>query len=356
MLHYTCSITKYRKDELCISIRTNSERFRYYNGHAIGEPDKPNLLPVNKRYKGFQELLIKFQIALRSGWAPQKQVMQEKPGIKSPTADCLMLVYQQKVKENLSHHFLKDLRSYINRLALLVEDEVSESTFQAMVDTHPNWNNTTFNNFKRYASLIEKGLQQYGYTGNWSKKVKRRRQAETLHKKINNQHFQLNQLYAFNKDLHLCALLTYGCLLRPHREIRELKWGDFNQELTQISLAGNRNKSKRNRIIPVPDYVREYLKGGEPQNNIFTGTPKPYNPYYFSLLWQRFKAANPGVVEKGQTLYSYRHNGAIAVYEKTKNIKVLQTVMGHSDMAVSLTYLRGLEVVQIGPNDMPLLN
>ena len=169
------------------------------------------------------------------------------------------------------------------------------------------------------------------------------------------QHFQLNQLYAFNKDLHLCALLTYGCLLRPHREIRELTWGDFNADLSQISLAGSRNKSRRNRIIPVPDYVRQHLKGGNPQNNIFTGTPKAYNPYYFSLLWQRFKAANPGVVEKGQTLYSFRHTGAIAVYEKTKNIKILQLVMGHADMATSLTYLRGLEVQQLDELDMPML-
>ena len=112
-------------------------------------------------------------------------------------------------------------------------------------------------------------------------------------------------------------------------------------------------ESQRNRIIPVPDYVREYLKGGEPQNNIFTGKPKPYNPYYFSLLWQRFKAANPGVVEKGQTLYSFRHTGAIAVYEKTKNIKVLQTVMGHSDMAVSLTYLRGLDLQNVELSCLP---
>ena len=57
----------------------------------------------------------------------------------------------------------------------------------------------------------------------------------------------------------------------------------------------------------------------------------------------------------GQTLYSLRHTGAIAVYEKTKNIKILQQVMGHSDMATSLTYLRGLEVRQLDQNDMPRL-
>jgi len=43
------------------------------------------------------------------------------------------------------------------------------------------------------------------------------------------------------------------------------------------------------------------------------------------------------------------------VYEKTKNIKILQTVMGHSDMATSLTYLRGLEVRQLEQEDMPMV-
>jgi integrase len=224
-----------------------------------------------------------------------------------------------------------------------------------MPDTHPHWNNTTYNNFIRYASLIEKGLTKYGYSGSWSKKVKRRRKEEVLHKKFTSVQNVLSVLFSYNKDLHLCALLTYGCLLRPHREVRELTWGDFNETLTTISLAGNRNKGKRNRIIPVPAYVREQLTGGPSQHNIFSGTDKPYNQYYFAQLWQRFKKEHPEMVMPGQTLYSLRHTGAIAVYEKTKNIKILQTVMGHSDMATSLTYLRGLEVNELDVAVLPEL-
>ena len=137
--------------------------------------------------------------------------------------------------------------------------------------------------------------------------------------------------------------------------MRELTWGDLNENLTTISLAGNRNKGKRNRIIPVPAYVREHLTGGPSQHNIFSGTDKPYNQYYFAQLWQRFKKEHPEVVMPGQTLYSLRHTGAIAVYEKTKNIKILQTVMGHSDMATSLTYLRGLEVNELDVAVLPEL-
>lgn len=355
MHEYKCSITRYRKDKFCISIRKDATRFRFYNGEPIGEPDKPNLLPEKKRYEGFLELLVKYRIALRAGWIPNRSEKSDKSDVNFLDQSYLQRVYEDKCKEGLSEHFYKDMRSYINRLKPLVEGEITEECFQRMVDTHLHWSNTTFNHFLRYSALIEKGLKKYGYTGNWNKRTKKRRQTEMLHKRILDCPYRLTRLSEYNKHLHLCALLTYGCLLRPHREVRELTWGDFNEDLTMISLSGARNKSKRNRIIPVPEYVRKHLSGGEQANNIFSGVPKPYNPYYFSQLWRRFKLANPDIVKPGETLYSFRHAGAIAVYEKTRNIKLLQTVMGHSDMAVSLTYLRGLQLHVLSSDDMPKL-
>ena len=62
--------------------------------------------------------------------------------------------------------------------------------------------------------------------------------------------------------------MTYGCLLRPHREIRELTWSDFSDDLTYIHLSGNRNKSGRNRILrkmkPTIFFVGFYVCSGFP--------------------------------------------------------------------------------------------
>ena len=44
----------------------------------------------------------------------------------------------------------------------------------------------------------------------------------------------IEAIKAYNKQLYLCCLMTYGCLLRPHREIRELTWSDFSDDLTYI--------------------------------------------------------------------------------------------------------------------------
>ena len=61
------------------------------------------------------------------------------------------------------------------------------------------------------------------------------------------------------------------------------------------------------------------------------------------------------MIEENQTIYSFRHTGAIRVFEKTGSLQKLQQVMGHSDMKVSLTYLRGLEVKQLDVEDLPEL-
>ena len=148
--------------------------------------------------------------------------------------------------------------------------------------------------------------------------------------------------------------MTYGCLLRPHREIRELKWSDFSDDLSYIHLSGHRNKSGKNRIVPVPIYIRELLVKGQSQHNIFTGNTKPLNEDYFKTLWSRFKRQS-NLLEQDQTLYSFRHSGAIEIFKRTGSITKLKKAMGHSSINVSLTYLRGLEIAELKEEDMPMV-
>ena len=147
--------------------------------------------------------------------------------------------------------------------------------------------------------------------------------------------------------------MTYGCLLRPHREVRELTWGDFTADLSYIKLSGSRNKSGRNRIVPVPSYIKELLNKGDNNLNIFTGTTKAPNPDYFKTIWGRFKKVSK-LLEQDQTL-SFRHSGAIEIFKRTESITKLQKAMGHSSINVSLTYLRGLEVPELNEEDMPII-
>jgi integrase len=183
--------------------------------------------------------------------------------------------------------------------------------------------------------------------------IKLKKPTSTLHKPFDNINEILEDIKTYNKQLYLCCLMTYGCLLRPHREIRELTWSDFSEDLTYIHLSGNRNKSGRNRIVPVPTYIRKLLVKGERHHNIFSGRPTPLNQDYFKTLWSRFKRQS-NALEQGQTLYSFRHSGAIEIFKRTGSITKLQKAMGHSSINVCLTYLRGLELPELKEEDMPI--
>jgi len=214
-------------------------------------------------------------------------------------------------------------------------------------------------NFKRNISaLLKDELESNGVLLNLSK-IKLPKQGQELHRPIDDLPAVLKDIKEYNDNLYLCCLMTYSMLLRPHREIRCLSFSDFNTDFTVLSLDGKRVKSKRNRIVPVPAVVREEIvsrfKAVENRNiNLFSMRRHEHNPSYFKGIWTKYKKQSE-LISKKQTLYSFRHTGAIKVFEKTGSLLKLQQVMGHSDMKVSLTYLRGLEVKQLDVEDLPEL-
>jgi integrase len=89
-------------------------------------------------------------------------------------------------------------------------------------------------------------------------------------------------------------------------------------------------------------------------DNIFSKTEMPFNPSYFKTLWIKYKRKSI-FLEKNQTLYSFRHSGAINIFKQTGSINKLQSALGHSSINVSLTYLRNLEISKLEVTDMPIL-
>jgi hypothetical protein len=70
----------------------------------------------------------------------------------------------------------------------------------------------------------------------------------------------------------------------------------------------------------MPSYIKKLLNKGDNNLNIFTGTHKAPNPDYFNSIWGRYKKASK-LLEQDQTLYSFRHSGAIEIYKRTSFIK-----------------------------------
>ena len=335
-----------RKDgKYYVDFKLNNKRYRLFSGRLIGSSINPNSYPAKQRYSVASDLAKQvYQFIVSNEYSLTKPLS---------TLECFDALIANKLAEPLSVNYRKTLSqlSKILREELIKKGSISTSFLDSIPLRHNN--NTSFNTTRRHLNVLLNYLQSRDFSIEKSN-LKPRKQKEVLHSPINNIKELLDQIQLFNHNLFLCCLLTYGCLLRPHQEIRLLKWGDFSDDLKYINLTGDKVKSKRNRIVPVPKYIREMLVKSENQNNIFSGTKEPYNKSYFSLIWRRFKRRYP-TIESSITIYSFRHTGAIEIFKRTGSITKLQKAMGHSSINVSLTYLRGLEIPELNEEDMPLI-
>ena len=350
-------VTKVSKDRYCLAITWEGKRYRFYSGEKIGIDSKPNQLPTSERKTGFNHLKRQYLNCINKGWTPE-QDWSPKPKKKS-SKNILRLALEEKLKGDYSFHYKKKLNWMVTHLE---KHQNGRAVTKELVSEYLNdkrWSPAMRNNLRSHFLSLESELVKFGYAGSVKCTVKKQRVAEQLHKPIKNLTALLSEIETFDENLYLCCLLAYGCLLRPHREIRLLTWGDFSDNLDTVSLSGSRTKGKRNRIVPVSPVIQETLirRRGTNYNlheNIFSLQNKPYAIGYFNVLWTRLKAVSTELID-GQTLYSFRHSGALHVYEKTGSLTKLQQVMGHSSLQVSLTYLRGLEVQQMELEDMPSL-
>ncbi|WP_423149203.1 tyrosine-type recombinase/integrase [Rubrolithibacter danxiaensis] len=342
----------------------NGERFREYNGKKLGMSITPNrAASLKERDRLLKKLLFEFHKALEKGWNPT----QESELRKSPksTIEVLGEIINERQKSSLSATYKRDLCSVYKQLLefLLPEEKnglISSITVARLTDflTQFDTSGTHYMNKRRALSALLTTAVNKGYlTSNPIEKTAKKKSKATLHKIYTPE--QTKKILSFLKEsypnLHLCCLLTYGCLLRPHEESRLLKRGHFNDQVTQIQLSGFENKSGRIRTVYISDYVREELiERGihllEPNQNIISRTDKPFNVSYFSLQWSRAKKKmlkQKGLLEPEQTIYSFRHSAAINIYKRTKDLHILQQLLGHSNMIVTLKYLRGLGQVNL---------
>ena len=330
----------------------HGQRYRFSNAKCLGWDIKPNSLYGEAKHQAALELLTRFKKALDEGWIPDNQNFQlslhESLMVYAPSPT-LSDIYQKELRKTV-----KDFARYLEEQGLqeLTMDKLNKKTILDYLGRQTTPSN--FNHERARLSSIVGGILEPHELSNPCRGIKPKKIKQSLHKPFEDVSEVLEDIRSFNENLFLCCLLTYGCLLRPHQEIRQLKWGDFNEDLTLISLSGDRNKSGRNRIVPVSPSVQAYLNPKERQSNIFSGSTTPFNKDYFKTLWGRYKAQSE-LIRPEQTLYSFRHTGAIDVFQRTGSLTKLQQVMGHSNMTVSLGYLRNLELPTLTMEDMPVL-
>ncbi|GGH08213.1 tyrosine-type recombinase/integrase [Mucilaginibacter phyllosphaerae] len=344
---------------------SNGIRYRLYSGANLNIPIYPNkATSVAERNKLLSKLLFEINKSLETGYISEviskiEPNKVEKIIITKTTEQAFRDVEYAKMTSPLSYDYKKELKRLVDDfLKFLTKDEKADdikNLEQQRVEDFLNQHKATSTYYMGrrrmlsvfFAEFIRKKL----ITDNLSKNAPRLKTKAALHKIYTKE--QLTTILQFlkvnNEDLYICCLLAYCCMLRPHQEIRLLRMKHFNDSFTSISLSGAENKSGRVRVVSIPEYLQPLIKQRlqsvhDPEINLFTLTQSTYNDYYFNLIWSRLKPAmyKQGILQKDQTIYSFRHTAAVDVYNRTKDIHIIQQLMGHSTMIVSLNYLRGL--------------
>jgi len=337
------------KQRFYVVFYNNGKRYRLFNGSKINSNLYPNSYPVAKRYEIAQLLAAEVFKYISSGLCIQDPIRV----VCKSDKQYLKLALDNKLKGEYSDKYKSMLGFvYDGFVSYLTDENITSNNVKTYLNQYAL--GVSYNTIKRHLNVLINEARNIGMNSNPMESIKAKKTKAKLHKPYKDINLILNEIKLFSDNLYLCCIMTYGCLLRPHREIRELKWSDFSDDLGYIHLSGNRNKSGKNRIVPVPIYIRELLVKGQPQHNIFTDTTRPLNKDYFKTLWGRFKRVSE-LLEQDQTLYSFRHSGAIEIFKRTGSITKLQKAMGHSSINVSLTYLRGLEIAELKEEDMPMI-
>lgn len=354
-MYTTPRITHSKTGRSYVTFTFNGKRYREYNANRLRLDIYPNRADDPKDQKRLLEhLQFEFKKALGQGWNPE-HVNIEKPAIAVAFDEIL----KEKKEDNLSALYIRNLvgihrmfLEYLGKAAShLTVDDLTLPLIENFLSRFRTSERNYINRRIQLGTFLRECLRKKYSSINIITETLPARAKAVLHIPYEKRELRtcLEYLAATNQNLHLCCLLTYSCLLRPHQEIRGLRRKHFFNDFTEIRLSGSENKSKRIRTVYVPDYVTPILRArlngvSEPETNIFTLSKNLFSAGYFNLMWGKLKPKmlDLGIIRKYHTIYSFRHTAAIDVYRKTKDLHLLQQLLQHSTMIVTLNYLRGL--------------
>jgi site-specific recombinase XerD len=151
-----------------------------------------------------------------------------------------------------------------------------------------------------------------------------------------------------DRQLWLFINFIYYCFLRPGAEARNLQIKHIMKKT--IMVPGELAKNNETEHVRIPkgleEMIQEYkLRSYPPGYYIFSLSgepgPTPVNERY--MYAHNRKILNlAGFTDQEYDLYGWKHTGVIALYQATKDIKLVQFQCRHKDISTTDIYLRDL--------------
>jgi integrase len=326
----------------------SKQKYRYYSGVVFGMRSARGLSKKELEIY-FRTLQQAITLKLNEGWNPDND--KEKPNKWKAenkalkTHSSFLCDYIDKADYSAKHKY--SLRWYWGELLKFAGDmgvdEIETQNMQVHLMHRYPTSNTSYNTAKRYYKCIFNLLVQLGCTmNNPVVGIKNKKAVASINQAF--EKTELTDLLAYlkinDRVLYRVAILMYTTFMRPHQEIRRLKVKFFNFSEQLLILPPRFTKNGKQVTIPLQQEVLEefgFLKCMDAEDFVFGDV----NSDYFATRWGK-KIRNVYPLKPNQTLYSIRHTAAVEMYKRTKDVALIQRMMHHSSMEVTIGYLRSL--------------
>lgn len=325
----------------------NMQRHQMTSGKTWGISGAGHKAPKKKeRLQYFQELAHCITQQLANGWTPQPELQTQTQHETGIMAKALQYAAKELRPRTLADYTrtANELQSWMTNQGIPLPQPPSKSQILQFLQTKQHLGTATRNNYIRHLKALFGKLARWNeIPGNPAADIPTARETPRSH-----QPYSIPEASAIiqaarqqNPKLWLAILFVYYALMRP-QEIRTLTTNDIDFEAKTIRITAQRAKTAIARVIPMHPDLEAAIIQSNPQNNIFdNGHGKPVNQFYFATAWNRF-AETVRTIRQGQTMYSFKHTGAVQLYQATKDIYLVSRMCGHTSITTTEIYLRSL--------------
>jgi len=327
----------------------------FVSGRVVGDTTKPDTLSEKEKEKYFYWLKRALEQKIAQGWVPKQFAGKPKKAAQKSAWDLAVQLTLKNLK-GLDPWYVKQIHRHVGVMMTEFETFPTQDEFTRFIKKRFNKGRTTMHMAKRrfsafFSHMVDLELLDY----NPAEKIKVRTPQPTRNHVYTKQ--QLRELFAHLKEhrptLYVCCYLTYKLFLRPHTEVRQLKWEYFDWDSETVHIPPRYTKNRKARTLPLDqETIRELRWWGIDDEGWVMG--QEFNPCYFKTQWGRMRKEYK--LEPYQTLYSVRHTAACLFYNEHKDIHKLMLVMGHASTASTLNYLKNAPVQQAGVDELRVLS
>lgn len=153
--------------------------------------------------------------------------------------------------------------------------------------------------------------------------------------------------YELTKDKflteHELAEVIHACNSKPGRdstlikfalatgarasEILAIKLSDLDTKLNSVYIRANKDGRNRDIYLDINLFNEVYSLAISSSNNM----PFPFGYQRLVQIWAKYRIG-------GKKFHSLRHSAAMLIYKQTKDIKVVQTFLGHRRLSTTAIY------------------